>query len=100
MNRGYHAQLNCCASRATVCFQAVMPRCAVQVQYFCHTLVVFTCASSSLLFLYEGIRNLFAAVDWGNNNKEGAARDDEAEFAVTNVAFVVWGRVSTANRHS
>jgi hypothetical protein len=46
-------------------------------------------ASSSLLFLYEGIRNLFTAVDGGNDDQEGAACNNEAEFAVADVAFVV-----------
>jgi hypothetical protein len=49
---------------------------------------------SSLLLLYEGIRNLFAAVDWGNDDQEGAACDYEAEFAVADVAFVVCSQVS------
>jgi hypothetical protein len=44
----------------------------------------------SLFFLYERIRNLFASVDRRNDHKEGAAGDYEAEFAVANVAFVVW----------
>jgi hypothetical protein len=49
---------------------------------------------ASLLFLYERVGNLFASVDGRDDDEEGAARDDEAELAVSDVAFVVCSTIS------
>jgi hypothetical protein len=44
---------------------------------------------TSLFFLYERICDFFAAVDGRDDNEEGAAGDNEAEFAIADVAFIV-----------
>lgn len=44
---------------------------------------------TSLFFLYERVCDLFAAVHGRDNDEEGAAGDNEAEFAVADVAFVI-----------
>jgi hypothetical protein len=65
-------------------WHAVLPSGNRTSRRFAHATVL------SLLFLYEGIRNLFASVDRGDDYKEGAAGDYEAKFAVADVAFIVW----------
>jgi len=48
----------------------------------------------SLFLLYERVRDLFASVDGGDDDEEGAACDNQAEFAIPNVAFVVWAMLA------
>jgi hypothetical protein len=43
-----------------------------------------------LLLFLKWVGNLFAAVDGGDEDEEGASGDDEAERSGGFVAFVVW----------
>ncbi len=43
----------------------------------------------SLLFLYERVGDLFAAIDGRDDHKEGAAGDYKTQLAVSYVAFVI-----------
>lgn len=40
--------------------------------------------------MYEWIRNLFTAVDGGNDDEQGAAGNKETKISVADVAFFVW----------
>ena len=40
--------------------------------------------------MQERVGDFFAAVYGRDDDKQGATGDDEAEFAVSNVAFLVW----------
>jgi hypothetical protein len=44
---------------------------------------------TSLFFLYKRVCDLFATVYGRDDDEEGTTGDDEAEFAVADVAFVV-----------
>jgi hypothetical protein len=54
---------------------------------------VYTTVPSLLFFLYERVRNLLTSVDWRDDYEESATSDYEAEFTVTNIAFVIYSRV-------
>jgi hypothetical protein len=54
-----------------------------------HVFRVTACILFSLLLLYEGVRDLFAAVDGRDDDEEGAACDYETEFAVADVAVLI-----------
>lgn len=47
----------------------------------------------SFLFLYERVGNLFATINRRDDDKERSAGDNEAEFAVADVTFVIYGKV-------
>jgi hypothetical protein len=49
----------------------------------------------SLVFMHEGIRNLFTSIDGGDDDEQGSACDYEAELAIAYVALVVWSGVSS-----
>jgi hypothetical protein len=49
--------------------------------------------SRSFLFLDEGVRDLFASVYGRDDDQESAARDNEAELAIADVAVVVYTKL-------
>ena len=55
---------------------------------------------SSVLFLYKRIRDFFAAVEGRYDDEQGAAGDDETEFAVPDCAFFVCGVLAWLRRRS
>src|SRR6478735_12155419 len=50
---------------------------------------LITVGSSIILGLHKRVGNLFAAVDWANENKEGTSNNYEAEGSSRVVSFVV-----------